>query len=133
MKKIKIEYGIFILLAFFLFSFTVQQDKWEVPEKYEKMKNPTKADKENLSIGKQLYDKHCKSCHGKEGLGDGPKSGELETPTPDFTTEDFQAQTDGAIFYKTTFGKEDMPEFSKKISSDEDRWLIVHYLRKFAE
>lgn len=30
------------------------------------MKNPTTANAENLKIGKQLYDKHCASCHGKK-------------------------------------------------------------------
>jgi mono/diheme cytochrome c family protein len=116
-----------------MFSFTVFQEKWEVPAKYESMKNPTEGDKENLAIGKQLYDKHCRSCHGKEGLGDGTKAGELETPTGDFSAEDFQKQSDGALFYKTTTGRGDMPEFAKKIGSDEDRWLIVNYLRTFAE
>jgi mono/diheme cytochrome c family protein len=133
MKTLRLKYLVFFLAVGFMFSFTILQEKWDVPPKYESMKNPTKADKENLAIGKQLYDKHCRSCHGKEGLGDGPKAGELETPAGDFTTEAFQKQSDGALFYKTTSGRGDMPEFVKKISSDEDRWLIVNYLRSFAE
>lgn len=133
MKTEKLFYLAMIALAFVAFSFVPIQEKWEVPDKYVSMENPTDDDDESLEIGEELYNKHCRSCHGKEGLGDGPKAGELETPTGDFTMEEFQKQSDGALFYKTTFGRGDMPEFSKKISSDEDRWLIVRYLRSFGE
>lgn len=124
------------LAAGLVFSFTgvpEQQDKWKAPESAKKLKNPTKADKESLSIGKSLYEKHCRSCHGKTGLGDGPKAAELDTPSGDFSIGEFQSQSDGELYWKTTEGKDDMPTFSKKISSDEDRWLIVNYLRTFKE
>jgi mono/diheme cytochrome c family protein len=106
-------------------------DPWPIPEKYQKMKNPFTADKESLSIGKSLYSKHCKSCHGKEGLGDGPKADQLDTPSGDFTDEDFQAQPDGALFYKTREGRDDMPSFKKKIPDTEDVWHVINYLRTF--
>ncbi|NQW36928.1 MAG: cytochrome c [Flavobacteriales bacterium] len=122
------------VLTFTLFSFTsfIQEKEWKVPAKYETMKNPIAADTDT-AIGKSLYTKHCKSCHGKEGYGDGPKANEMEGELGDFSTEEFQAQTDGALFYKTTFGRDDMPEFSKKLPEDEDRWLIVNYMRRLAE
>ena len=107
----------FLALGLFLiysFDFVVQ-DTWPVPDKYEKMKNPIEADKESIMIGKSLYSKHCKSCHGKEGLGDGSKAAQLDTPSGDFTEEEFQSQTDGAIFYKTFEGRDDMPSFKKKL------------------
>jgi len=110
------------------------QDKWVVPEKYEKMKNPTDAsDKENMAIGKSLYSKHCKSCHGAEGYGDGPKAEDQEGDLGDFSSTEFQAQSDGALFYKSTFGRNDMPEFGKKLPEDEDRWLIINYVRTLKE
>ena len=101
---------------------------WKVPSKYVTMKNPIPA-KQDAAIGKSLYDKHCKSCHGKEGYGDGPKAADLKGNLGDFSTAEFHKQTDGALFYKTTFGRDDMPEFSKKLPDDEDRWLIVNYMR----
>ena len=120
-------------IAFGLYSFTSKfQDDWKVPEKYVKMKNPTDP-KVDIAIGKSLYDKHCKSCHGKEGYGDGPKAAEMKGDLGDFSSEEFQKQTDGSLFYKITFGRDDMPEFDKKLPDDEDRWLIVNYLRKLAE
>ena len=129
MKSLKIL-TIIGVLSFALFSFI--QEEWIVPEKYVTMTNPIDPD-EDRSIGKSLYSKHCKSCHGKEGYGDGKKADEVEGDLGDFSTEDFQAQTDGELFYKTTFGRDDMPEYTKKMPDDEDRWLIVNYMRTLAE
>jgi len=96
------------------------------------MKNPTDPDVDK-SIGKSLYSKHCKSCHGKEGYGDGSKADEVDGDPGDFSSEEFQAQTDGALFYKSSFGRDDMPEYTKKMPDDEDRWLIINYMRTLAE
>ncbi|WP_370477781.1 c-type cytochrome [Tamlana flava] len=121
------------VIIFSLYSFSsIFQEGWKVPEKYVKMKNPTDPD-EDLAIGKSLYSKHCQSCHGKEGYGDGPKAKEMTGDLGDFSSEEYQQQTDGTLFYKTSFGKDDMPEFTKKIPDDEDRWLIVNYMRTLAE
>jgi len=121
------------IVSFTLYSFTAMiQEEWKVPEKYENMKNPTDPSVD-LDIGKSLYNKHCKSCHGKEGYGDGTKADEVEGDLGDFSTAEFQAQTDGALFYKTSFGREDMPEYTKKMPDDEERWLIVNYMRTLEE
>lgn len=107
-----------------------QNDKWKAPAAEAKKPNPVEYGAEEKSIGKALYAKHCKSCHGKEGLGDGTKAEELETYPGDFTTSEFQDQTDGSLFYKLTEGHEEMPGFAKKIPSEEDRWILVHYMRE---
>jgi mono/diheme cytochrome c family protein len=107
---------------------TTNTSDWVVPAKYQTMKNPTDP-KVDLAIGKSLYSKHCKSCHGSEGYGDGVKAKEMKGDLGDFSSKKFQSQTDGALFYKTTFGRDDMPAFNKKLPSDEDRWLIVNYIR----
>lgn len=127
---------IIILLTLFtigLSSFTLLQSmEWVVPDSAKKVKNPTdKASKEDLAIGKSLYAKHCQSCHGKEGFGDGSKAKELKGKDlmGDFSSAQFQSQTDGALFYKMTTGRDDMPAFDKKIPDAEDRWLIVNYIR----
>ncbi|MBS1681552.1 MAG: hypothetical protein OJF59_001791 [Cytophagales bacterium] len=123
-----------MLLAFFtvgLSSFTLLQSKeWVVPESAKKAKNPTdKTNKEDMATGKSLYSKYCQSCHGKEGYGDGPKAKELKGKVGDFSSSEFQSQTDGALFYKVTTGRDDMPAFDKKIPDAEDRWLIINYIR----
>jgi len=120
-----------VAIAFYSFT-TIVQEKWDVPAKYVNMKNPV-AKGTDMAMGKSLYTKHCQSCHGKEGYGDGPKAAEQKGDLGDFSTADFQKQSDGALFYKTTTGRNDMPEYVKKMPDDEDRWLIVNYLRTLAE
>jgi mono/diheme cytochrome c family protein len=119
------------LTAFFLMAFAtkVYNDPWPVPEKYQKMANPVKSDAGSIANGKALFNQHCSSCHGKKGKGDGPKAAQLDTECGDFTTADFQKQTDGSLFYKTMEGRKDMPSFKKKISSEDDVWALVNFLR----
>jgi mono/diheme cytochrome c family protein len=132
MKTFKI-FIIIGIVSFALFSFTtIVQDEWIVPDEYVNMNNPVDAGTDK-AIGKSLYSKHCKSCHGKEGYGDGPKADEVEGEIGDFSTEEFQEQSDGELFYKSYIGRDDMPNYEKKISDEEDVWLIVNYMRTLAE
>ena len=129
---------IFIIITVFigslaLLSMTVLksnlQEPWKVPAKYQKMENPytTAADDDN--IGRIMYSKHCKSCHGSKGKGDGKKAASIDTPIGDFTDGIVKKQTDGALYYKSFTGRDDMPSFEKKIKDDEERWLIINYIK----
>ena len=129
---------IFIITTLFLVSYILismtslkntVQDPWDIPAKYQKLENPFASDADAENIGRALYSKHCKSCHGSKGKGDGPKAEGLDTPIPDMSTSAFKEQTDGAIYYKTVIGRDDMPSFEKKIPDEQDRWLIVNYLK----
>jgi mono/diheme cytochrome c family protein len=137
MKKQILIISTIVLGSFILLSMTVNkletQDPWDVPAKYQKMENPyaDSADEEN--IGKILYAKHCKSCHGTKGKGDGKKADSVDTPIGDFTDGSFKDQTDGSLYYKTFFGRDDMPSFKKKITDEEEKWLIVNYIRTLSE
>lgn len=105
-------------------------DEWKVPAAASKVKNPTDPNNaEGMANAKVLYTKHCKSCHGAKGLGDGTKAGEIETKMPDFSKPATQGQTDGDLFYKTKEGRDDMPGFGKKITDDTEIWFLVNYMR----
>lgn len=119
----------FVILIATAFIPRQQGDPWVVPDKYKNMKNPVKADSESISAGKALYAKHCKSCHGAKGLGDGTKAAQLKTKCGDFSSADFQKQSDGSLFYKTSEGRDDMPSFKKKIPDESDIWNLVNYMR----
>lgn len=129
-KKISVILLLAAVGFMYSFSSSNQGDPWIVPDKYVKMKNPVPSDEYSIADGKELYIKHCKSCHGKEGLGDGPKAEQLETPCGDFT-EDLADQTDGALFYKIIEGRDDMPSFKKKMPDEEEVWSVINYLRTF--
>lgn len=136
MKTLRI-FTIGLLLAglgFGLVSMTPQRQKmpepWEVPDKYKNMENPVEANAESIKKGEALYKRHCASCHGKTGLGDGVKSRALKTFAGDFSGDLYQDQTDGEHFYKTKFGRGEMPAYENKIP-DEDIWHMVNYMRTF--
>lgn len=112
-------------------AFNYAENPWPVPEKNAKMPNPIKPTAESIGEGKVLWAKHCQSCHGKSGDGDGSKAAQLKTLPPGFAKADFQKQTDGALFYKTAEGRDDMPSFKKKLPEQEDIWNLVNYMRTF--
>lgn len=120
------------VFAIALVAFTAPQDDWEVPAKYKNMENEYAGEDED-EIGEDLFKQHCRSCHGKEGYGDGSKAKELDTEMRDLSSEEVQAQTDGELFYKGIIGRDEMPSFEKKIRDDEDRWMVVNFMRSLAE
>ena len=130
------QYRLLILLiTFFVFLssavFRPYQDDWVVPDQFKNMENPYANFDDDDEIGKDLYTVHCRSCHGKTGLGDGSKAFDLETEVKQFNSNTFKSQTDGSIYYKMIMGRYEMPAFEKKIKSEEDRWLLVNYIKKF--
>jgi mono/diheme cytochrome c family protein len=130
-KKIATIMAAAVIAVVFMFgnAALAQQAKakpWPVPDKDKAMKSATKAD---LATGKELWAKHCKSCHGSKGLGDGPKAASLKTESGDFSSAAFQAGTDGEIFYRTSKGRDEMPAYEKKIPEAADRWALVAFMR----
>jgi cytochrome c len=144
MKRI-IMVGSMVALGAAMLSFLGRQDDpWKVPEKYQKLKNPVKADKASIESGSQMYDAYCVTCHGKDGKGTGRRGQKLDVPPSDFTSDTFQVQTDGALLYKIYFGHRDMPGFKKKMPGNEEAkdgsfdktrvpGDLINYLRTFAK
>jgi mono/diheme cytochrome c family protein len=104
---------------------------WPVPDAFKDKKNPVASNAASIAAGKELWNTHCKSCHGAKGLGDGNKAAQLKTEPGDFTKPEVQAETDGSLFYKISEGREDMPSFKKKIPDQEDIWNLVVFVRTF--
>lgn len=105
---------------------------WPVPDKDKALKSAVKlTDASVIATGKELWAKHCKSCHGAKGLGDGPKGASLKTFPGDFSSAAFKGSTDGELFYRTDKGRDEMPAYEKKIPDANDRWSLVAYMRTF--
>ncbi|KAF5083409.1 Cytochrome C oxidase, cbb3-type, subunit III [anaerobic digester metagenome] len=136
--KRTIKFAAFVLVAAFALALAgnsaqAQQKKaepWPVPAEYKNMANPLAGDAASIKLGKTSYNKNCASCHGKTGLGDGPKGRSLKTFSGDFTGAEYQGQTDGEHFYKTKVGRGDMPAYDKKVP-DREIWAIINYMRTF--
>ena len=121
-----------VVLAFIpLAAFTQPQKPkaWPAPAEMKSKANPVKSSAASIADGKEAYDKMCASCHGKKGLGDGPKAKLLETSSGDFSSTGFQAMSDGELFWKTKTGRGEMPAYKGKLT-DEEIWSVVHYMRK---
>lgn len=125
----KVLAGSIILL---LMSFVAQSDPWSIPENYEKKVNPVPPSEKSVALGKKVYKKMCWSCHGDDGKGNGPASTSLNPKPADFSSDQFQNQTDGAIFWKLSTGRGAMAPFENSLSVDQ-RWSVVNYLRTFKQ
>jgi mono/diheme cytochrome c family protein len=103
---------------------------WTIPAKYKTMKSTVKAGDPSINtVGKDLFAKHCKSCHGAKGLGDGPKSASLKTTVPSFADAKFKAQAAGDVYFQAIVGRDEMPNFEKKITDEADRWAVIAYIK----
>lgn len=104
-------------------------DPWTIPSKYKTMKSQTIDENLTKTVGKMLWAKHCKSCHGNLGLGDGVKAPGLKTFPGNFKDATFQSQSDGSIYFQSIIGRNEMPNFEGKIPDEEDRWALISYIR----
>jgi len=132
MRKVIFKTGLAVvaigILSFAFMSFTAYQKPWDTPAKYKTMKNPTTSNAENVAIGKALYNKHCKSCHGATGKGDGPKAVNLKTKMRNLASAEVKGLSPGEWYYRSFIGRDEMPNFETKIPEVNDRWYVINYL-----
>lgn len=112
---------------------------WIAPPEEQAKTAPAAADPEGLARGHKLYDKHCATCHGDKGKGDGPlarlHAQRTSRPPYDLTLPEVQSfLSDGEIFWKISVGyrkadKVIMPAFGTLVPAPEDRWRIVQFVR----
>jgi mono/diheme cytochrome c family protein len=116
-------------------SFTAAQDQkaggpWEIPAAFKNKQNPHKGDASLERLGRNGYARHCRSCHGRDGKGDGPMAAQLETFPGDFSKKAWQDKyNDGEIYYMSFIGRDEMPNFESNITDEEERWAIVNFVR----
>jgi mono/diheme cytochrome c family protein len=118
-------------------------DEWEAPPAARALVSPlSHTNPEHARKGHSLFVKHCVTCHGEQGRGDGPharlharRSGYAPR---DLSRSDVQAGlTDGEIFWKVGFGWRPggrivMPGVGDEMSP-EDRWRLVLYVRSLLQ
>ena len=111
-------------------------EPWTAPPEAKARVNPVEPSESALLKGRALYQKHCASCHGDKGKGDGPAEHFTDEPATDLTDAAVQARwTDGEMFWKISTGRREgadviMPALANKVPSDEDRWKVVLFVRQ---
>jgi mono/diheme cytochrome c family protein len=109
------------------------------PAEYADLENPFAGDHEAAEAGAEIYEINCASCHGPEGLGDGPAAEGLD-PKPASLADAhlMEDMSDGALFWRVSEGGTFAPFNSamppwKDVLSEDERWQVITFIREFAE
>jgi len=118
-------------------------EEWLAPAAARSLTNALSAtNPEHLKKGRGLFVKHCITCHGDQGRGDGP-SARLHARRSGFAPRDLSRSdvqaglTDGEMFWKIgngwrPKGRVVMPGVGGEVS-EEDRWRLVLYVRSLEQ
>mgnify|MGYP001447081866 CR=1 FL=1 len=117
-----------IFILFLIACSSYAQESWTAPEESKKIVNPYEGNQIAAQKGQKLYSKLCWTCHGKNGLGDGPASAGLNPKPKSFVDKDVQTQTDGELFWKLSNGKGMMVPYKHSLN-EEIRWQLINYIR----
>ena len=121
---------VMLLLVCALFSLVAAVTAGQGNPQAAQIKNPVAATAESLSEGKQLYQRHCASCHGSNA--EGGAGNDLIPAAPDLTGKAWKhGSTDGEIFSSIKNGvppELNMVPFGDQLK-DADIWNVVNYLR----
>lgn len=111
----------------------------EIPEEYAGLTNPYAGESQAISLGEDIYQVNCASCHGPEGEGDGPAASALDPKPANLADATMmQAMSDGYLFWRVTEGggmepfNSQMPAWGD-VLTEKDHWQVISYLRTLAE
>jgi mono/diheme cytochrome c family protein len=93
------------------------------------LKNPIPIDGTSIEEGRKLYLRHCASCHGPSGKGDGSMA--LAGGTPANLTDETwdHGSSDGEIFVVIRDGTSSDMEPYKDRLTEKQMWQVVNYIR----
>ena len=98
----------------------------------QKLKNPLPSDETSVAEGRKIYLRHCASCHGPSGKGDGSMA--LAGGTPSNLADETwdHGSSDGEIFVVIRDGvSSDMESYKDKLT-EKQMWQLVNYIRSLS-
>ncbi len=106
----------------------------DVPLDAAAVANPIQTSSDSVERGATVFSQSCAVCHGETGKGDGPAAAGLEPKPADLYADHVRSNTDGAMFWIISHGREDtaMPPWDN-IVNEEDRWHLVNFIRSFSD
>ena len=91
--------------------------------------NPSQGSIESVARGEQIWVQNCLSCHGPEGVGDGPASALLAKKPKDLTmVASPPIFPDGIMAFRIANGKNTMPAWQDALTPDQI-WDLVSFIR----
>jgi mono/diheme cytochrome c family protein len=90
------------------------------------------ADPAALGLGQLMFERHCSVCHGLDGRGNGPVTGEGKFPAglvPNLAAGAALGRPDGYIYAIIRAGRGLMPSYGARTTHIE-RWAIVTYVNQ---
>ncbi len=131
--KIHFFFALLAFISFFIYiGATAQSKTWTVPKEADNVKNPLAGNTEILKYAKVIYTTYCGPCHGSKGKGDGVAAAGLAKKPADHSSDYVQNQTDGALYWMISTGRNPMPTY-KTLLTDNQRWELVNYIRTLAK
>jgi Cytochrome C oxidase, cbb3-type, subunit III len=119
---------------------TPADDPYEIPDAARDRRNPVVRSDDTVRLAQVLWQKHCLTCHGPQGRGDGPNARLHERrkghAPRNLTDPKVQENlTDGEIFWRISKGiieddKIIMPAYEEKIPLEMQRWQLVTLVRE---
>lgn len=82
--------------------------------------------------GAFVFSTFCVTCHGPQGLGDGPASKQGVPPPPSLLGEQALSMSDGRMYHIITFGQGNMAAYASQVERD-DRWRVIRYVRQLQQ
>lgn len=94
----------------------------------QKLKNPIPVDEASITEGRRVYLRHCASCHGPYGKGDGSMA--LAGGTPSNLVDETwdHGSSDGEIFVVIRDGTSSDMESYKDRLTEKETWQLVNYI-----
>jgi mono/diheme cytochrome c family protein len=82
--------------------------------------------------GKEIYQKHCQSCHGPDDRGNAKVAQTLKTQIEPITTPAVMGKPEAELLKVIAVGQGKMPPFGKVIS-EQDQRAVLSYIKQLAK
>ena len=103
------------------------------PDDQALLRNPFPPDPASLQAGGSVYERHCQTCHGASGRGDGPGGAGLDPPPADLIVHvPLHPERDLFRFVHDGVPGTSMAPLGDRLT-DEEIWHVINYIKTFEE